>query len=187
MGLVSLLTDASSEMVYPVLPLFLANVLGAPVAAIGLIESLAEAAASFMKVGSGWLSDRVGRRKPLIALGYTMVYGIIGMINFAHGDVFMVSTFIALILFLLISAVFGTIGLALALLLVLIGAMALTALWEKMSGVAYRLGNGQTGRLDGRAYADFEADQSRRQTVPYCRSISIRLRKNQSGHDSADD
>lgn len=72
MGLVSLLTDASSEMVYPVLPLFLANVLGAPVAAIGLIESLAEAAASFMKVGSGWLSDRIGRRKPLIALGYTM-------------------------------------------------------------------------------------------------------------------
>ena len=72
MGVVSLLTDASSEMVYPVLPLFLANVLGAPVAAIGLIESLAEAAAAFMKLGSGWLSDRVGRRKPLIALGYTM-------------------------------------------------------------------------------------------------------------------
>lgn len=72
MGLVSLLTDASSEMVYPVLPLFLANVLGAPVAAIGLIESLAEAAAAFMKLGSGWLSDRVGRRKPLIAVGYTM-------------------------------------------------------------------------------------------------------------------
>lgn len=72
MGVVSLLTDASSEMVYPVLPLFLANVLGAPVAAIGMIESLAEAAAAFTKLGSGWLSDRVGRRKPLIALGYTM-------------------------------------------------------------------------------------------------------------------
>jgi len=72
MGIVSLLTDASSEMIYPVLPLFLSNVLGAPVAAIGLIESVAEAAASFMKVGSGWLSDRVGRRKPLIALGYTI-------------------------------------------------------------------------------------------------------------------
>lgn len=72
MGIVSLLTDASSEMVYPILPLFLANVLGAPVAAIGLIESLAEAAASFMKLGSGWLSDRVGRRKPLVAAGYTM-------------------------------------------------------------------------------------------------------------------
>lgn len=70
MGLVSLLTDASSEMVYPVLPLFLTNVLGAPVAAVGLIESLAEAAASFMKMGSGWLSDHLGRRKPLIALGY---------------------------------------------------------------------------------------------------------------------
>ncbi len=72
MGVVSLLTDASSEMVYPVLPLFLSNVLGAPVAAIGLIESLAEAAASFTKVGSGWLSDRVGRRKPLIAIGYAL-------------------------------------------------------------------------------------------------------------------
>jgi MFS family permease len=72
MGVVSLLTDASSEMVYPVLPLFLANVLGAPVAAIGLIESLAEATAAFMKIGSGWLSDRVGRRKPLVAAGYTL-------------------------------------------------------------------------------------------------------------------
>lgn len=72
MGLVSLLTDASSEMVYPVLPLFLSNVLGAPVAAIGLIESIAEAAASFAKVASGWLSDKVGRRKPLIAAGYTL-------------------------------------------------------------------------------------------------------------------
>lgn len=72
MGVVSLLTDASSEMVYPVLPLFLSNVLGAPVAAIGVIESLAEATAAFMKIGSGWLSDRVGRRKPLIAAGYAL-------------------------------------------------------------------------------------------------------------------
>ncbi len=58
LGIVSLLTDASSESVYPVLPLFLVNVLGAPVAVIGLIESLAEATASIMKVFSGWLSDR---------------------------------------------------------------------------------------------------------------------------------
>ena len=72
LGVVSLLTDASSEMVYPILPLFLANVLGAPVAAIGLIESVAEATAGFLKVFSGWLSDRVGRRRPLIALGYTI-------------------------------------------------------------------------------------------------------------------
>jgi len=70
LGLVSLLTDASSEMVYPVLPLFLANVLHAPVSAIGLIESLAEATASLVKVASGRLSDRLRRRRPLIALGY---------------------------------------------------------------------------------------------------------------------
>ena len=70
LGLVSLLTDASSEMVYPVLPLFLANVLHAPVSAIGLIESLAEATASLVKVASGRLSDRMQRRRPLIALGY---------------------------------------------------------------------------------------------------------------------
>jgi len=72
LGIVSLLTDASSEMVYPILPLFLANVLGAPVTAIGIIESVAETTASLMKVFSGWLSDRVGRRRPLIALGYSM-------------------------------------------------------------------------------------------------------------------
>lgn len=72
MGVVSLLTDASSEMVYPVLPLFLANVLGAPVMAIGVIESLAEATAAFVKLGSGWLSDRAGRRKPLVVAGYTL-------------------------------------------------------------------------------------------------------------------
>lgn len=72
LGLVSLLTDASSEMVYPVLPLFLANVLGTPVMAIGLIESVAETTSSIMKVFSGWLSDRLGRRKRLIVAGYTL-------------------------------------------------------------------------------------------------------------------
>ena len=72
LGLVSLLTDASSEMVYPILPLFLANVLHAPVSVIGLIESLAEATASFVKVASGRLSDRLQRRRPLVALGYSL-------------------------------------------------------------------------------------------------------------------
>lgn len=72
LGLVSLLTDASSEAVYPVLPLFLANVLHTPVAAIGLIESVAEATASIVKVFSGWLSDRLGRRKRLVVAGYTL-------------------------------------------------------------------------------------------------------------------
>jgi MFS family permease len=72
LGIVSLLTDASSEMVYPILPLFLANVLHAPVTAIGFIESIAEATASLTKVFSGWLSDRLGRRKTLVAAGYTV-------------------------------------------------------------------------------------------------------------------
>ena len=75
----------------------------------------------------------------LIAIGYTMVYGIIGMINFAHGDVFMLSVFIALILFLLITSLFGGLAIALALVLVLIIAMALTALWSwAIERVAYR-------------------------------------------------
>lgn len=69
-GLVSLFTDISSEMLVPVLPLFLSAVLGAPAGAIGLIEGLAEATASLMKAVSGWISDRTGRRKPLMLLGY---------------------------------------------------------------------------------------------------------------------
>jgi MFS family permease len=72
LGFVSLLTDASSEAIYPVLPLFLSNVLGAPVTVIGLIESLAEATSSITRVYSGWLSDRLGRRRPLVLLGYSL-------------------------------------------------------------------------------------------------------------------
>jgi branched-chain amino acid transport system permease protein len=64
----------------------------------------------------------------LIAIGYTMVYGIIGMINFAHGDIFMVSAFLALITFLALVAI-GITALPLALFLVLLIAMALTALY----------------------------------------------------------
>ncbi|KUO54339.1 MAG: branched-chain amino acid transporter permease subunit LivH, partial [Alphaproteobacteria bacterium BRH_c36] len=74
-----------------------------------------------------------------IAIGYTMVYGIIGMINFAHGDVFMLSVFIALIIFLLITSLFGGLAIAFALILVLICAMALTALWSwAIERIAYR-------------------------------------------------
>jgi branched-chain amino acid transport system permease protein len=75
----------------------------------------------------------------LIAIGYTMVFGIIGMVNFAHGDVFMVSAFIALIAFLLVTTFLGVGSIALALLIVLIVAMALTALlnWT-IERVAYR-------------------------------------------------
>ena len=75
----------------------------------------------------------------LIAIGYTMVFGIIGMVNFAHGDVFMLSTFIALMLFLLFTQVLGIASPVLVLLLVLVGAMALTALWNVViERVAYR-------------------------------------------------
>ncbi len=62
----------------------------------------------------------------LIAIGYTMVYGIIGMINFAHGDIFMIGAFISLIAFLALMAL-GITMIPLALLIVLVVAMALTA------------------------------------------------------------
>ena len=74
----------------------------------------------------------------LIAIGYTMVYGIIGMINFAHGDVFMVGGFIALIAFLALVAI-GITAIPLALFLVLLIAMALTALYGwTVERIAYR-------------------------------------------------
>ncbi len=75
----------------------------------------------------------------LIAIGYTMVFGIIGMVNFAHGDVFMVSAFIALIAFLILTTWLGIGSVALALFVVLIVAMLFTALvnWA-IERVAYR-------------------------------------------------
>jgi branched-chain amino acid transport system permease protein len=75
----------------------------------------------------------------LIAIGYTMVYGIIGMVNFAHGDVFMVSAFISLITFLILTTWLGVTSIALALLVVLVVAMVLTSIvsWT-IERVAYR-------------------------------------------------
>jgi len=69
-GLVSFFMDISSEMIYPLMPLFLANVLGVNKSMIGAIEGVAEATASILKVFSGWLSDRLGKRKTLMAIGY---------------------------------------------------------------------------------------------------------------------
>jgi branched-chain amino acid transport system permease protein len=77
----------------------------------------------------------------LIAIGYTMVFGIIGMVNFAHGDVFMLSAFIALIFFMLVTAVVGTGAgmIMVALVIVLFLAMFFTALWNwTIERVAYR-------------------------------------------------
>jgi MFS family permease len=70
LGFVSLAMDLSSEMIHALLPLFMVGTLGLSVAAVGLIDGIAESTASITKVFSGWLSDRLGRRKPLILLGY---------------------------------------------------------------------------------------------------------------------
>ena len=67
---VSLLTDVSSEMIYPLLPIFLTTVLGANASFIGAIEGAAETTAALLKLASGWWSDRVRKRKPLVVLGY---------------------------------------------------------------------------------------------------------------------
>lgn len=67
---VSLFTDFSSEMIYPLLPVFLTTVLGAGPVAIGAIEGAAESIAALLKLVSGWWSDRLTRRKPLVLAGY---------------------------------------------------------------------------------------------------------------------
>lgn len=72
LGLVSFFTDVSSEMIYPLLPLFLTAVLGAGAAFVGLVEGVAESTASLMKLGSGWLSDRLQKRKALVVGGYSL-------------------------------------------------------------------------------------------------------------------
>jgi len=75
----------------------------------------------------------------LIAIGYTMVYGIIGMINFAHGDVFMLGAFMALIVFLIITTFIGALPIALMLMLMMVVAMLLTGLWSwTIERAAYR-------------------------------------------------
>ncbi|HEV2912818.1 MAG TPA: MFS transporter [Pyrinomonadaceae bacterium] len=71
-SLVSFLNDASSEVIYPLLPLFLFSTLGATPAAIGLIEGAAESVSSLLKLFSGYFSDRHGRRKGLVVVGYAL-------------------------------------------------------------------------------------------------------------------
>ena len=75
----------------------------------------------------------------LIAIGYTMVFGIIGMVNFAHGDVFMVSAFIALLVFLALTQMLGVSSIYVAIIIVLLASMALTSLWSwAIERIAYR-------------------------------------------------
>lgn len=72
LGLVSLFTDISSEMIYPLLPLFLTSVLGGGPAFLGMIEGVAESTASLLKLVSGIVSDRLPGRKKLVLAGYTI-------------------------------------------------------------------------------------------------------------------
>jgi MFS family permease len=70
LGAVSLLMDLSSELVHSLLPVLMVTVLGASMLAVGLVEGIAEATASIVKLFSGAISDRLGRRKPIVVLGY---------------------------------------------------------------------------------------------------------------------
>jgi len=72
LGFVSLLNDGASEMIYPLLPVFLTAVLAAGPAALGIIEGIAETTASLLKLYSGYISDRVKRRKGWIVAGYSI-------------------------------------------------------------------------------------------------------------------
>ncbi len=72
LGIVSLLTDISSEMIFTLVPLFLRNVLGAATTVVGLVGGLSESADAIFRIFSGWFSDRIGKRKLLAVLGYSI-------------------------------------------------------------------------------------------------------------------
>ena len=72
LGWTSFFTDAATEMIYPLLPVYLSRVLGSGAAALGIIEGVAEGINSILKVASGWLSDRRSRRRPLVIAGYSL-------------------------------------------------------------------------------------------------------------------
>ena len=77
LGLTSLLTDVGSEMIFPLLPLFLTVELGASTTFLGLLEGAADAVAAVLKLVSGGWSDRTGRRKPWVVAGY----GLAGVVR----------------------------------------------------------------------------------------------------------
>lgn len=72
LGAVSFFTDVASEMIYPLLPIFLTSVLATGAGFVGAIEGAAESTAALLKLVSGWWSDRMQRRKPLVVVGYTI-------------------------------------------------------------------------------------------------------------------
>jgi MFS family permease len=85
LGFVSLLNDAASEMITPLLPIFLTATLGAGPAIVGLVEGVAEATASLLKLISGWLADRGWHPKRLVLGGYALSNGIRPLIGIAVG------------------------------------------------------------------------------------------------------
>jgi MFS family permease len=72
LGVVSLLTDTSSEMIFTLVPLFLTNVLGAGTSIVGLVAGISDSTDAVFKIFSGWFSDKLGKRKPLAVLGYSL-------------------------------------------------------------------------------------------------------------------
>lgn len=85
LGLVSLCMDASSELVHSLLPVFLVGVLGVSTLSVGIIEGIAEATAAIVKVFSGTLSDWIGKRKPLVLLGYGLAAATKPLFPLAQG------------------------------------------------------------------------------------------------------
>jgi len=84
LAVVSFLTDVASDMTYPLLPVFLSTVLGVGATTIGAIEGAAESTASLLKLFSGWWSDRIPRRKPLVLAGYTLASVVRPLIGLAQ-------------------------------------------------------------------------------------------------------
>lgn len=83
-GLVSLLNDASSEIIYPLLPIFLTATLGASAEAVGIIEGAAESISSLLKLFAGYISDRIGKRKWLVVGGYALASFVRPFLGFAN-------------------------------------------------------------------------------------------------------
>jgi len=84
LGAVSFLTDFASEMIYPLLPVFLTTTLGAGAVTLGVVEGAAESTAALLKLVSGWLSDRARRRKPLVVGGYALAALVRPLIGLAQ-------------------------------------------------------------------------------------------------------
>lgn len=82
---VSFFTDVASDMIYPLLPLFLSTVLGTSAAVLGVIEGLAESVSSLLRLPAGWYSDRIKRRKPFVVAGYTLASIVRPLIGLAQG------------------------------------------------------------------------------------------------------